>query len=287
MNETLTLPDGRVLGYAEYGDPGGRPVFYFHGFPGSRIEARLFDRAAAQHNARIIAVDRPGMGLSAYMPQRRIVDWPRDITALAGHLGLDKFVVVGASGGGPYSAVCARALSERVTTAVLLAGVGPMQPPNAMKGMSAQNQMLFRVSRWAPPIADLFMVVLHRQSSNQKRLMRQIQQSSSAEDKRVLQEHPEIVDVLYESFVEAFRQGSRGAKRELYLYSRRWGFRLDAIEVPVFLWQGEKDANVPPSMGRYMAGVIPGCKATFLPGDGHMGTIFNHLDEIFRAALSS
>lgn len=284
-SQTMTLPDGRSFGYAVYGDPKGAAVFYFHGFPGSRIEARLMIETAATHKARIIAVDRPGMGLSDFQPKRRIVDWPKDVTALADHLSLEKFIVAGASGGGPYSAVCARALPDRVTKAVILAGVGPMQAPNAMKGMSAQNKMLFRVSRWASPLAGLFMIVLERQSSNRERLMKQLTQSSSEGDKRVIEERPEVADFLYESLVEAFRQGSRGPRHELYLYARRWGFRLDRIEVPVFLWQGEQDANVPPSMGRYQAEKIPNCTATFLPDDGHIGGIINHLDDVFKSVL--
>lgn len=283
--QTMTLPDGRTLGYAEYGDPKGKPIFYFHGFPGSRVEARLMNDQATARKARIIAVDRPGMGLSDFQSERRFADWPRDVTALADHLGLDRFVVAGASGGGPYSAVCARALPERVTAAVILAGVGPMQAPHATKGMSAQNKLLFLASRWAPAVIGLSYILLEKQLSNRERLMNQLKRSSSPEDRLLLEQRPDVADVLYDTTVEAFRQGSRGARRELYLYSHRWGFRLDRIEVPVFLWQGEKDANVPPSMGRYQAGKIPNCTATYLPGDGHLGCIANHFDEVFAAVL--
>lgn len=285
-SQTMTLPDGRALGYAEFGDPKGKPGFYFHGFPGSRLEARLMNDAAAARNVRIIAVDRPGMGLSDFQPKRRFVDWPRDVTALADHLGLDRFVVSGASGGGPYSAVCARALPERVTAAVILAGVGPMSAPNATKGMSAQNKVLFLVSRWAPAVSGFAYVLLEKQLSNRERVMNQIGKSSSAEDRLLLEQRPEVADILYESLVEAFRRGSRGPKHELYLYSHRWGFRLDRIEIPVFLWQGEKDANVPPSMGRYQAEQIPNCTATFLPNDSHIGCIADHVDEVLTAVLA-
>lgn len=286
-SQTMTLPDGRTLGYAEHGDPGGKPVFYFHGFPGSRIEARLMHEPAVVRNVRVIAVDRPGMGLSDFQPKRRIVDWPKDVAALADHLGFDKFIVVGASGGGPYSAVCARALPQRVEKAVLLAGVGSMHAPGATKGMSTQNKMLFLVSKYAPAVAGIFMVVMAMQSSNREHVIKQIRRSASPEDKLVLEQRPELADLLYDSALEALRQGTRGVRHELYLYSRRWGFRLDRIEVPVLLWQGEKDANVPPSMGRYQAENIPNCTATFLPKEGHMGCIANHYDEVFASALAT
>ena len=67
-DQTIKLKDGRMLGYAEYGAPEGKPVFYFHGFPGSRLDWPISDSddSATQLNARIIAVDRPGMGLSDF-----------------------------------------------------------------------------------------------------------------------------------------------------------------------------------------------------------------------------
>jgi pimeloyl-ACP methyl ester carboxylesterase len=72
------------------------------------------------------------------------------------------------------------------------------------------------------------------------------------------------------SFAEAFRQGTDGTARDGWLLSPPWGFRLEAIEVPVFLWQGEEDVVVTPVMGRHMAARIPGCRATFLHGEGHL-----------------
>ncbi len=286
-SRTITLSDGRKLGYAEYGDTGGSPIFYFHGFPGSRFEARLMNDTAAAWKVRLIAVDRPGIGLSDFQPKRRIVDWPRDVCQLADQLGIDGFAVIGASGGGPYAVVCARALPDRVTYAVLLAGAGPLRAPNAMNGMSPQNRVLFSIARGAPPLGDLVILALARTAGDRERFMSQIIRSSSPPDRRTLDQRPEIVEALYDSFVEAFKQGSRGARRELRLYARPWRFRLDKITVPVFLWQGEKDANVPPAMARYMARKIPNSQVTFLPGDGHIGCIANHLDEVFEAVLSA
>src|SRR5512134_1025951 len=85
IQRTFRLADGRDLGYAEYGDPQGRPLFYFHGWPSSRIEFSGLngDEIAAQLKIRVIAVDRPGFGLSSYQPHHRFVDWPRDICSLA------------------------------------------------------------------------------------------------------------------------------------------------------------------------------------------------------------
>ena len=98
-NHTLQLHDGRMLRYAEYGPGEGTPLFYFHGYPGAHLKAGCL----AQAGLRLIGVDRPGMGLSSFQAGRRLLDWPDDVAALAQHLHLDHFAVVGVSGGGPYA----------------------------------------------------------------------------------------------------------------------------------------------------------------------------------------
>src|SRR5262249_37704143 len=110
---TLKLVSGRQLGWAEFGDPAGFPILYFHGLPGSRLEAGLTDDSARRHGARVIAVDRPGFGLSDYEPNRRIMDWPDRVRELVAHLGLERFSIIGVSGGAPYASVCAFQLADQ------------------------------------------------------------------------------------------------------------------------------------------------------------------------------
>ena len=86
--QRIILNDGRTLGFAEYGDPNGEPVLEFHGIPGSRLEAWSYDDAGKKVGARVIGVDRPGFGLSAYRQGYRIVHWPTDVLEFANALGL-------------------------------------------------------------------------------------------------------------------------------------------------------------------------------------------------------
>ena len=111
----LRLSDGRALGYAQYGDPEGRPLFFSHGTPGSRTLAQLFDAGARRDGVRLIAPERPGFGRSDFLPDRTFADWPDDVSELADALGFDRFAVAGSSGGGPYAAACAWKLPERLT----------------------------------------------------------------------------------------------------------------------------------------------------------------------------
>src|SRR5512141_1163093 len=119
-NQQLQLPDQRRLGFAEYGDPDGAPVFYFHGWPSSRLEARAAHAPALNLGLRLVAPERPGYGLSDFQPGRTIGDWTKDLLVLAGHLGWSKFGVVGISGGGPYAMACAALIPERLTSVSLV-----------------------------------------------------------------------------------------------------------------------------------------------------------------------
>ena len=117
-DQTLTLSGGRKLGFAEYGS--GTPLLYFHGHPCSRLEARYL---AGREGIRVIGIDRPGMGLSSYQPKRTLISWTDDVVSLADSLGLEKFAVVGLSGGAPYALACAYAIPERISACGIVSGV--------------------------------------------------------------------------------------------------------------------------------------------------------------------
>lgn len=285
-DNVLRLKDGRMLGYAEYGDRHGRPAFYFHGTPGSRLEGTLTHDAAVRHGVRLICAERPGYGLSDFQPRRTILDWPDDVVQLAEALGIDRFFVAGISGGGPYAAACAYRIPQRVVGAAIISGMGPIDVPGATKGMSLLNRAFLWIGRRAPwlmrPLAGLMAWMVLRSPD---RVLDQIKRSFAAPDQEVLS-RPEIRAAFKEDVLEAFRKGGRGLARENALFARPWGFRLEDISVEVHLWQGEKDRNVAPTMGRYQAHAIPNCKATFYPDAGHLLGIV-HVDEIMQAVVGA
>jgi pimeloyl-ACP methyl ester carboxylesterase len=131
----LRLRDGRALGYAQYGDPGGPPIFFFHGSPGSRIQRHPDASIARELGARIITMDRPGYGLSDFQPARTLLDWPADVAQLADALGIDHFAAIGLSGGGPYLLACAYAMPDRLCSAIVVSGMGPLDEPDALEGV--------------------------------------------------------------------------------------------------------------------------------------------------------
>jgi pimeloyl-ACP methyl ester carboxylesterase len=287
LNQQVQLPDGRRLGFAEYGDPQGTPIVYFHGWPSSRLEARVMRKTISEMGLRILAPDRPGYGLSEFKPGRAIVDWAEDTCALADHLNLGRFAVLGISGGGPYAVACAARLPERLTRVLLVCSMGPTENPEATKGMVPLNRGLLAFARNAPWLAQRVAGFCLRAlwGTGDQVIPEQIEACLPERDRITLADH-ELRKLLTDSSREGLRPGVDGAAWEGFLFSRPWGFDLQQIRVPVSLWHGEKDVVVPPSMGHFLAKAIPGCKARFYPDDGHFSLPFSRMTEILSAAIA-
>ena len=280
--KTLRLKDGRLVGYAEYGDPQGKPLFYFHGSPGSRLEGQFVHDAASRHGVRVIALDRPGFGLSDSKPGRAIADWPDDVVQVADALGFERFAVLGASGGGPHVAACALKVRQRLTSAAIVSGVGPFDAPQATQGMMGWLRLLMRLARGFPWYVRFLIWLLGWLARRFPAQLIWLQSRSGPKSDRAVLARPDIKAWAVQSLAEPFRHGGRGAAWELALLARPWGFRLEDITMEVHLWQGEADVMVPPPMGRFQAQAIPNCRARFYPGEAHL-LMVDRAEEILRA----
>ncbi len=282
MQALLWLPDGRQLGYAEYGRPDGIPVVYFHGFPGSRLEARLLHASSVRAGVRIIAPDRPGCGLSTYQSRRTLLDWPADVAALADFLELSSFGVVGISGGGPYALACAMQLPERLTSVTLISSLGPLDRPGAAQGLSLADRVFLSLADRLPWLAQGILGLLS--GIDLEGLLRQSVADLCQRDQAALAD-PQVWQMLLDETREAFRQGPRGVVHEAAIYKRPWGFDPGEIQAPVLLWQGEDDHEVPPRVGRALAQALPDCQAHFIEGEGHISLAYNYMREILGEIL--
>ena len=288
-SKTITLHDGRSLGYTEYGDPAGKPIFHFHGWPSSRLDAQLFAEVAAKFGVRLIGVDRPGMGLSDFQPGRQILDWPDDVVALADGLGIGRFGVQGMSGGGPYTSVCAYKLPSRVTVCGIIAAIGPIEL--GTEGMMPTNRATFFAARWFPwllrPALWVSLGRFNRDAEKMGVALEKVMQAIPESDKKLMRD-PKIKRILVAASYESFRQGSKGPAYDGMLYGHPWGFQLEDISLDkVYLWHGEHDVNVPVAMGRGVASAIPNCQARFYPDDGHFLMTPDHQEEIMAAMTST
>lgn len=280
-NHTLHLPDGRMLGYAEYGASAGTPLLFFHGYPGTRLEASLLAKAAVQANCRLIGVDRPGMGLSSFQAGRRLLDWPEDVAALASHLGIDRFAVAGYSGGGPYALACAYKMPERLTACGIVAGMVPLD--YGTEGMMARNRLLLFFAHRLPWILSPLMWAIGRECQGEEQARRSLLRSAPhlVEPDRACVLNPDAGRLLAADMVEAFRQGARGPAYEGTLYARSWGFKIEDITFPaLFLWHGAYDRNIPITAGQAMAGKLAHCQASYYEDEGHLSLIVNRAAEI-------
>lgn len=248
----LCIPaqDGRRIAYAEWGDPQGIPVMYCHGFPGSRLEARLADAAAHAIGIRLIAADRPGFGGSTLLAGRRFADWPTDLAALADALAIPRFHLIGVSGGAPYAIASGLALADRVIRIALVCGLGEYSGPNPTSGMNRAAAAAINLQRRWPRLGQqaylrLVGPVLGRFPDL---VFKVIVGNATGADQAVLADtrvHRSIVA----SFAEAFRESAAGPAHEVDLITRPWDIDPASLQIPVRLWHGEADRTVPVAMG--------------------------------------
>ena len=281
--ESVKLSDGRSLSFARFGDPSGKPVFYFHGFPGSRLEPQSNHDAFLKAGIQLLALDRPGIGHSTRKNKRKLLDWPDDVVEVAKILKLEKFSILGVSGGGPYALACARAIPGYLNKVTVACGLGPIDAPNATSGMMLSNRVLFRYGKFFPPVLHLSTFLMVRQlSSKPAKGLKKFVEGLPEPDRLVLSK-TDAQDFVAASAVEGVRQGSGPLLEEIGIYSRSWGFKLEDLNVPVSLFQGEVDIDVPPSMARHQASLIPDCEINLYPNDGHFSLLVNHIDEIIAS----
>ncbi len=269
-DRTFSAEDGRRNGYAEFGDPNGKPVFFFHGMPGSRL-FRPPDAITTKCGVRLITVDRPGYGQSDFQPHRRILDWPRDISQLADSLGIGRFYAAGHSGGGPYVLACAYELPERVIAAAVISGAGPANGAGATNGMSPLNKFGITYGRFIPWLLwrGIIWLAYHQRISYPAAAMDRGNGNRPPADDALLRQ-PEVRQACLESENEAFRSGSLGMAWDAHLLTKPWGFSLSDIQVPVHVWQGSNDDLATPEMGRSIANQIPGSTITICNGEAHL-----------------
>ena len=281
--ESVKLSDGRSLSFARFGDPSGKPVFYFHGFPGSRLEPQSNHDAFLKAGIQLLALDRPGIGHSTRKNKRKLLEWPDDVVEIAKILKLEKFSILGVSGGGPYALACARAIPGYLNKVTVACGLGPIDAPNATSGMMLSNRVLFRYGKFFPPVLHLSTFLMVRQlSSKPTKGLKKFVEGLPEPDRLVLSK-TDAQDFVAASAVEGVRQGSGPLLEEIGIYSRSWGFKLEDLNVPVSLFQGEVDIDVPPSMARHQASLIPDCEINLYPNDGHFSLLVNHIDEIIAS----
>lgn len=276
--QTVLMPDGRKLGYAEYGAAKGCPVLFFHGAPGARhVHADMAD-IAAQLGARIIAVERPGYGLSDLQPGRSLPDWPNDIAALADALYLQRFAIIGFSMGTPYALACAYRLPERVTKMALAGAFAPLDAPGVTEGMSSTVSGLYSLAR---SNSDELRNIFTSLASSPSALVEAMAASVPEWDKNIIDARRAELETEY---TQTLRNGIEGIASDFVLTSGNWAFPLDGIHAEIHLWSGTADQNTPPAMTNYLSSQLPNSRTFTLPNEGHCA-LYAHWEEILTRLI--
>ncbi|KAK3636836.1 hypothetical protein LTR56_013947 [Elasticomyces elasticus] len=297
--QTLGLPDGRTLAYAAFGSSNGHAIFELHGFPGSRLEAAVYHQSALELGAQVIGVDRPGIGLSSPHLGRTVLDHAEDLRFLAKALGHSSYSIIGVSGGGPYALACAYLHSpEALKKVVLVAGMGPHDV--SVKGMRIGNRFIFWCFQYFPWLARL---TARLSATQYKRLIAMPDDQLSAYIAKTLksrlrfrsvqEKDAEAMSDVYslrmmlESGSEHFRQGTDAWLEEGRLVTSPIGFDLNDVKVPVLLWCGRQDLNVPLSVGEEIAKGLPeGLAKVRIEDETHISLVLNRRKEILGEVLN-
>ncbi|HEU4362969.1 MAG TPA: alpha/beta hydrolase [Mycobacterium sp.] len=286
LEGNVAVGEDRRIGFAEFGAPNGRPMFWLHGTPGARrqipTEARIF---AERENIRLIGVDRPGIGSSTPHQYGCIHDFADDLRTIADTLGIDRMAVIGLSGGGPYSLACAAGMPDRVVAVGVLGGVAPASGPDAIGGglvsvgvrvaplleaAGAQISGLATALIWlARPVASTGL---------------NLYAAMSPEADRHLLLRPEFKAMFLDDLLNGSRKQLAAPFSDVVLFARDWGFRLADVRVPVRWWHGDHDHIIPFRHGEHVVSELPNAKLYHLPGESHLAGL-GRGEEILRSML--
>ena len=277
------LPTGRRLGFAEFGDPSGTPVLWFHGTPGGRRQFPLLGRRAAKRlGLRVIVVGRPGTGLSDPYPYESVADWATDIAHVADALGAERFGVVGLSGGGPYALACAAVppVSSRVAAVAVLGGVVPSVGPDALATGAIEL-----ARRFAPLLHTLRRPLAETLNGLMLPLLPLAHYACQAYagvipegDRRVLHD-PEMEGMFIDDLVLLAKGRFQAIVDDARLFGRDWGFRLADVTAPVRWWHGDADNIVPLQDAKAAVDLLPEAELILRHEESHLGG-FATADEV-------
>lgn len=269
--QIIHLPDGRRLGYEEYGVASGVPVLFFHGAPGSSYIHAEMAEIAVQCGVRLVAIDRPGYGLSDAQPGRTFLSWADDVVVLIDLLKIDQFSIIGFSGGSPYPLACAYKYPDCIKKVALIGAL----VPGVVDGMPPIVSGLYTQAQTNPDeLRNTFSAIAPSAAA----LLVAVSGTTADCDKAVLEKCSEEFITDYSRML---LNGIEGIASDYILLSGNYGFPLTEIKTEVHLWSGTLDQNTPPFMTYYLASQLANSQIHSLPSEGHF-SLHGHWDEILR-----
>ena len=275
----IKLRNGINIGYAIYGNKKNFPIFYFHGWPGSRFE--LKNIPLKKRKCYLIALERPGYGISDPIPKFKILDWPKIILEVANKLKIKKFSIIGVSGGAPFALACAYSIkNNKLKSVAIVCGLAPREA----RGMD-NGRVGLLLYYGKKPILSWFLLNFIRgrllKSNLENNFLRWKKKIPLPEsDSRLFTINRGIK--LIKNFKEALKHGTAGVHREAQLYAKDWNFNIKDIKKKIFVWHGASDLTVPVIISEYYKMKLKNKEIFIKSNEGHFSICYNFMNDIIH-----
>lgn len=257
------------LAYAEFGDPQGYPIIFAHGCPGCHVEGLFFDAEAKKSHFRFIVLDRPGMGHSDFTPEQTLLDYPLDVKALAEHLGLNRFGVMGWSGGGATTLTCAYVIPDLIDFCIILGGYTPIDTPELASLIPKADQFGYRSLDKPWVFNSLFWVMKWMIRLTPSMYYNVIKKTVNPSD-RAIMTMPECQRLFMMDQTRCFTKGWQGTALDAKLNYQPWGYDVRNITARVDIFHGTEDQLVPFAFAERNASLIKNSLLHPLKNQGHL-----------------
>ena len=277
----IATNDGRSVGFADYGTPNQTAVLWCHGGPGNRLEPSFFADSAARAGLRFIGIDRPGYGQSTPKPGRTIGGWVPDALAVVDHLGVDRFLALGASTGGAYALALASS-SSRVVGAVACCAVSDMRWTDG-KAMNVSCHSVWNAGDRTEAVA----IVTALFGDRGERLLPPHGPAPADPSDAAFQASPKFAS-WWASFVpEMFTYGAAGYVDDRLADANGWDtFDVTRITCPVVVLHGGSDGLIPVANAHHTADIVPGATLRIFENLGHLSILTKAVEVTSTLALT-
>jgi len=272
----VSLADGRHIGLRQWGEPGAPAVVALHGTPGSSAKFSVMGQLAGPRGMRLVALDRWGYGGTSRHPRPSLHAFAADVAEIADRLAIERFCVIGVSGGGPYAAAVAACLGARIEAASLISPVGPIAGPPPTEGLTRFHRLCFRVLPRTPGALFLAFRGFRRATRLSPWLTKRLATGRASRIDWVTINRPDVGPRLVATFREGLAPGVNGPLTDLALFSSPWNVPLGDVTAPAVIYIGGADHNVPIPAVERLADSIGGAELVRLPGEGHLWLASNN-----------
>jgi pimeloyl-ACP methyl ester carboxylesterase len=286
-DNTVTLRDGRKLGFARYGNPADFPVLFFHGIPGSRMQRPLELDYLNDLSLCLYVIERPGIGLSTPLPYRSIRDFTDDVAEFCKLEGFGRAAFVGISGGSPYALAMVRYYPELVEGLTLISAMAPLSEKRNFRELPLRTQLLFSLAVKAPGLSRSITTLLMKLIGPRIDRLFPLLLTHLPESDKTLLTGNDAMSLFQRDVMQAIRNGSAQLIQEISLLLSPWHFDPAEIRSRVHVWHGQQDSILPYNLARELITRLPEPEPHIFPDKGHFFALeeARHIFETIRSEI--